>query len=197
MFKRKRKILGIFFFIAGIIVFIIITPVVIQGIYANNWATTEGTIIGQREIEQCGSSAFVPVYFYMVDNVFYESTRIDFYSVICGDTNDLLSNYPVGSHVIVHYDPKNPNSAVLNSISGIEYVYLIISSLFIGYGVSNLLPAKYYGINDDKNELKDEPQSIFEYNVSSQANDTSYCINCGANYQRSITNSYYCPKCKP
>jgi Tfp pilus assembly protein PilV len=111
---------------------------------ASSWPVTEGTITSSQ-VESWGSGAHDPIdyrpaitYQYQVGGKTYNGSQISsgatFYGGVNVDeyeqANAIVSNYPVGSIVEVHYNPNNPNNAVLETQSSlIEQVPLIIGAV--------------------------------------------------------------------
>jgi hypothetical protein len=111
---------------------------------ASNWPVTEGTITSSQVVSW-GSGGHDPIdyrpsitYQYHVGGKTYNGSQISsgatFYGGVNVDeyeqANAIVSNYPVGSMVQVHYNPNNPNNAVLETQSSlIEQVPLIIGAV--------------------------------------------------------------------
>jgi len=114
------------------------------GIASQGWPTTEGNIISSRLEEHMfkeyegdyykDTVAYIR-YQYSVNGISYSSSAVNstnapFYPARIG------SRYPVGKDVTVHYNPRNPSKAVLET--GIvlnEEAFDVISGYITGAGV--------------------------------------------------------------
>jgi len=115
-----------------------------------DWPTTEGRITAaeiDHSTDSEGDDSYTPrvTYTYNVSGRSYENYTIKF-----GETsyssertaNEILARYPVGQAVTVHFDPADPDRAVLEAgVSGGSYIVLSVGLIFVGV---SLLPPPIY-----------------------------------------------------
>jgi hypothetical protein len=116
------------------------------------WPTAEGRI-SSSEIEHStdseGDDDYTPrvSYTYQVNGLSYENFTIKFGETTYSSERtalEILARYPVGQAVSVHYDPTNPDRAVLEAgVTGGSYIVLSIGVIFVF--VSMLPPLFFLG----------------------------------------------------
>jgi len=131
------------FFLAGTILFLYDVKGLINGYLSKTWPSTSGTII-TSEISMTLISHYAhyrehytPLieYSYTVNNVVYTNNRLDLGKQISGPPQFLgriINAFPVGSEVIVYYDPEDPMSASIEpGIATSTYLHTGTGSLFL------------------------------------------------------------------
>lgn len=77
-------------------------------------------------------------YSYTVDGSEYESTRLELGSIDMGRTDEYLEDFPEGKEVTVHYNPEDPEQAVL--IAGADATFYVLITLgFLAIGLAILI----------------------------------------------------------
>ena len=141
---------GIGLVLFGGLLLIFFTQQWFMGYASLHWQTTEGKIV-TSEAFRChrrrlpdGYQAKI-VYEYTVKGVLYSSDTItfttDWFYAGCGDAEKTMSEYPLGKHVLVHYDPESPENAVLQP-GGTSFGSIGISVLMLVVGIKLLVDAK-------------------------------------------------------
>ena len=76
-------------------------------------------------------------YQYQVNGQTFNSDRLTFGSESTSESNGRkkIANYPEGSQVTVHYDPGNPNKAVLETKAGGVIYNVLLGLIFIVLGI--------------------------------------------------------------
>ena len=78
------------------------------------------------------------LYTYLIGNQNFNGSNIDLVPVSSSSysmANDTVSQYPVGSQVIVYYNPSNPSQSVLHKgldVAGIVFLIIGILGLIVG-----------------------------------------------------------------
>lgn len=84
---------------------------------SKHWPTVEGRVIKSQWIEHKGKGCPYWINFSYSYNVGHRSLIGDNFrfggECSFSDVSYITSNYPVGSEVIVHYDPENPGTSVI------------------------------------------------------------------------------------
>lgn len=129
----------------------------LEGTAAKSWPTAEGTVISayteERRSSKIGDtrrdldmSKDVVVYRYTVNNKDYKGARIGVFtdwSVTAGLRPDRLRRYPEGATPLVHYNPQNPERAVLEPGMGpdrfIPYTLLGLGGFFTMVGFASVI----------------------------------------------------------
>ncbi len=115
-----------------------------------DWPTAQGQITAseiEHSTDSDGDDVYTPhvSYTYQANGLSYENFTIKFGETSYGDEStalEVLSRYPVGQAVTVHYDPADPDRAVLEAgVSGGSYIVISIGLIFVV--VSFLPPAIY------------------------------------------------------
>ncbi|MDE1861211.1 MAG: DUF3592 domain-containing protein [Candidatus Micrarchaeota archaeon] len=129
------------------------------GYQSMNWPTAQGVVthssisIGQYCRATC-SPTYAPniTYNYSVQGVRYAGHLVSLDLVqgsvgSYGSVSSIVSQYPQGSNVAVHYNPSSPAEAVLATGISIESLaMLVIGIILTAVGVYSLfLPRKYSG----------------------------------------------------
>lgn len=142
---------------AGAIIFAYGLWNVYWGYESKNWPTTTGTIIISRisgSTRIIGRKAFIR-YDYHVDNNRYTSQLVS-YTWKCVDyagAIEILREFPQDKQVIVHYNPQDPNDAVLRTeISGRISWLFFFSTLTMLIGIRGLQWQKYKNANNPEIE---------------------------------------------
>jgi len=114
------------------------------------WPTAEGRVTSS-EIEHStdseGDDDYTPrvSYTYQVNGLSYENFTIKFGETTYSSERtalEILARYPIGAAVTVHYDPSNPDRAVLEAgVSGGSYIVLSVGLIFV---VVSLLPPPFF-----------------------------------------------------
>ncbi|HUF38024.1 MAG TPA: DUF3592 domain-containing protein [Anaerolineales bacterium] len=115
-----------------------------------DWPTVEGRITAS-EVEHSsdaeGGDSYTPhvTYTYQVNGRSYENFTIKFGETSYGSERtalEILARYPVGQAVRVHYDPTNPDRAVLEAgVSGGSYIVLSVGLIFVAV---SLIPPPFF-----------------------------------------------------
>lgn len=122
-----------------------------------NWPTAQGRILSSEKTYVTTSTTSSPSssailgrtdrkswtsyrpsisYSYTVDGSEYESTRLELGSIDMGRTDEYLQEFAEGKEVTVHYNPDDPEQAVL--IAGADatfYVLMFVGLLAIGLAI--------------------------------------------------------------
>jgi len=140
---NRNRMWALIFFLAGAALVFYGVGLVRDARACANWPTVQGRVLSaeaQVVSRQKDKSTYAPnvSYRYEVDSKDYESSRLTIvprnYSSR-QSVNEILTGYPVGGTVLVHYDPKNPANCMLDtSTTGSEWAYPIGGALMIGVG---------------------------------------------------------------
>jgi hypothetical protein len=97
----------------------------VQGLISRTWPTTSGVITRSRitaTTDSDGDSHYTVevAYEYVVDDVAYRGDRVSYGGVFLNfrtlsAAEQTMSEYPQGRQVVVSYDPRNPQRAVLST----------------------------------------------------------------------------------
>lgn len=112
---------------------------------ARSWAVVPGVVesveVIKSESEDSSEQTFEPVvtYSYDVAGAHYFADRVDLRDPVkhqAVSAQEVTMNYRKGQKVTVHYDPKNPRSAILEPGASVEnWVYVGFGSLLTILGV--------------------------------------------------------------
>ncbi|MDA2913844.1 DUF3592 domain-containing protein [Acidobacteriia bacterium AH_259_A11_L15] len=102
-----------------------------------NWPVTEGKVISSGLNWQGGN--FIPevTYEYVVDGVAHKGETISFqlegHALPKRSAGEIVSRYPEGKTVLVHFDPRNPQLAVLEAGASKLYLarYFVFAMIFL------------------------------------------------------------------
>lgn len=90
---------------------------IVKQINSSSWPTIEAEVISTDGMDKGEIE-----YQYVVNDRVYHSKRLAFFYVELNERNperalarSIARRYPVGSTIIIHYDPDNPESAVLGA----------------------------------------------------------------------------------
>ncbi|MBK7896985.1 MAG: DUF3592 domain-containing protein [Candidatus Promineifilaceae bacterium] len=104
---------------------------------SESWPTTDGEILSSSvrvDRDEDGTSYFGDVTFrYLVDDFSYTSDNVSFgqYGGDRDHAEAIVARYPAGSGVTVHYDPADPETAVLEpGVTWSSYMLLAMGALF-------------------------------------------------------------------
>jgi hypothetical protein len=82
------------------------------------------------------------IYEYSVNGVLYSSKKItyanDLFIETCGDAQEVMTQYPLGKAVLVHYSPKNPKISVLRP-GGTSFISIGFSMILLILGAKSLM----------------------------------------------------------
>jgi hypothetical protein len=141
--RGLKLFLGIFI-IVGAIVIGCGAYTLIRSLRCEHWPTTDGVVQSAQMARHEGDadhgdtySADVS-YSYQVAGVNYDGNRLAFGSVSSSSSyaQGILNHYPVGQKVSVHYDPANPELAVLETgIHGGTWVCFGVGTVFLLAGI--------------------------------------------------------------
>ena len=128
----------IVFFAAGIGISIWGWSVLQNARVSETWPTTDGEILTSNvriDNDDDGTSYFGDVTFrYVVDDVVYTSDSVSFGqygSSNRGHAEEIVARYPTGNGVTVHYDPADPETAVLEpGVTWSSYFILAMGAVF-------------------------------------------------------------------
>lgn len=106
---------------------------------SESWPATDGEILSSTirvDTDEDGTSYFGDVTFrYFVDDVAYTSDNVSFGQYGSSDRDhaeEIVARYPAGSGATVHYDPAEPETAVLEpGVTWSSYMLLGMGVLFI------------------------------------------------------------------
>jgi hypothetical protein len=138
---------GVLFILVGGVFLIIALVSRSKAKTAQGWPTVTGTIISSQVQEHADfdadagstSTSYLPFvqYTYTVNGVPYTGARIGFGANQFDRKTALrkAEQYPAGCATPVHYDPANPQSAVLEAKAAASKVFLIIGLVFVVFGV--------------------------------------------------------------
>lgn len=150
MAAKSNPLVGLLITVIGIGFAIWGVLVVIEAHSAANWPTVEGTIINSTLEHRVNTTSSGKgkwyyeariKYGYSVDGVGYESKRVDFKSASYQYKSEVIPStivrrYPANKTVAVHYNPKDPKKAVLETaITFMTYIGLLIGAFLTGLGV--------------------------------------------------------------
>ncbi|MCA9918240.1 MAG: DUF3592 domain-containing protein [Anaerolineales bacterium] len=132
-------LLMLIFFAAGIGISIWGWSVLQNARVSESWPVTDGEILTSNvriDNDDDGTSYFGDVTFrYAVDDVVYTSDTVSFGqygSSNRGHAEEIVTKYPAGNGVTVHYDPADPGTAVLEpGVTGSSYFMLAFGAVFI------------------------------------------------------------------
>jgi hypothetical protein len=117
---------------------------------ARGWAETAGRIVKstvehyQQRVGGARSGTLVTFYEAVVEYSYqangrdHHSTQLSFGGKAAGSqalAEAKAARYPVGSQVMVHYDPKNPSNAVLDLKVALAVPFLVVAIVFFGLAV--------------------------------------------------------------
>ena len=104
---------------------------------SESWPATDGEILSsvvREDTDEDGTSYFGDVtYRYFVADVAYTSDSVSFgqYGGERDHAEEIVARYPAGSGVTVHYDPADPETAVLEpGVTWSSYFMLAMGALF-------------------------------------------------------------------
>ncbi|MCA9954172.1 MAG: DUF3592 domain-containing protein [Anaerolineales bacterium] len=104
---------------------------------SESWPATDGEILSsvvREDTDEDGTSYFGDVtYRYFVADVAYTSDNVSFgqYGGERDHAEEIVARYPAGSGVTVHYDPADPETAVLEpGVTWSSYFMLAMGALF-------------------------------------------------------------------
>lgn len=126
------------FFAAGIGVSIWGWSVLQNARISDSWPTTDGEILSSNvrvDNDDDGTSYFGDVTFqYFVDDIPYTSDNVSFGQYGSSDRDhaaSIVARYPAGEGVTVHYDPADPETAVLEpGVTWSSYFLLAMGGVF-------------------------------------------------------------------
>ena len=115
----------------------------IKSIRTNDWPVTEGVIQSARQKEHSdndGSSTYSAevTYTYQIAGISYTGDKIAIgqMSSSAAYAQSVLSRYPVGQKVSVHYSPTDPAQAVLETgIHGGTWICFAVGTVFALFGI--------------------------------------------------------------
>lgn len=112
---------------------------------AKAWPTTTGRVITSEVKSQGSTRMYKPAvqYGYTVGGKNYLSSHVSFAEYSSSHPSraqSIISKYPVGATILVHYQPQNPDLAVLDpgDMGGI-YIPFVIGSFFMLFSVVGLI----------------------------------------------------------
>lgn len=121
----------------------ILFNMILKSMKSQNWLTETGTIIQSNLKEKAGKNQtlFTPevLYEYRVGSRTLKSTRVSFAPTVWQSSpsyaNKVLGTYPVGSRVLVRYDPSAPEDSVLETnLKSSAFIMLLAPLFFAGMG---------------------------------------------------------------
>jgi hypothetical protein len=129
-------------YVPGMIIFVVSSFVtvscawdLIDGLRSRGWPTVRGRILGHGfslgATKHPGDDSVVFAYEYTVGGVEYRGARFDYAGRNrVAESAELMETYFPGRRVMVHYDPKRPDRAVLQPGIGVWTVFpLLVSSV--------------------------------------------------------------------
>lgn len=130
----KTLLFAVIFFVSGLMAYLYITKPIAEDAEASKaWPTVEG-VITHAELDKSRNhdrkemySADIK-YNYVVDGKQYSSSVVsaaDSKTSMKNSVKMTLRKYAEGKKVVVHYDPEFPNSAVLETGTGLLYGLLL------------------------------------------------------------------------
>jgi len=142
--KRDTRAFCGLFMVIGVIAIGCGAWTFLRSLRCEHWPTTEGVVEAAEIGVQSGSdsdsgdtySANVS-YNYQVAGIRYEGTRLAFGAMSASSdyAQGILSRYPVGKKVLVHYAPDHPELAVLETgIHGGTWIGLGVGTVFVLFG---------------------------------------------------------------
>ena len=150
-FPEKAFLPGMAFFIlGGLMMLAMLWASRRQATEASGWPQTSGRIVAstvENYRQRVGGARtgtlvtfYQPVveYAYRVADHDYHSTQLSFGGKAAGSqeiAEAKAARYPLGSEVVVHYDPKNPSNAVLDLKVAYGVPLLVIAVVFLGLAV--------------------------------------------------------------
>jgi len=150
-FPEKAFLPGVAFFsLGGIMVLALLWGARRQVAEASGWPQTAGHIVsskvehyrqrvgGARTGSLVTFYEAVVEYDYSVSGRTYHSTRLSFGGKTAGSQQSAeaaAARYPEGSQVMVHYDPKNPSSAVLDVRIAQGVMWIVVAIAFFGLAI--------------------------------------------------------------
>ncbi|MDZ4159231.1 MAG: DUF3592 domain-containing protein [Anaerolineaceae bacterium] len=114
---------------------------------SQTWPTTQGTVLSATMVESKSydhersipRTIFKPVveYSYQVSGVEFNGNRIAFGATSYNYTKakEILSRYPAGGAVTVHYNPEDASDAALETKSFGGTAFLVVGLVFLAIGV--------------------------------------------------------------
>lgn len=151
--RGRRKYLGWGFVLAiGVAILTLGVSTLLRSADTANWPTTNGVVINSTyEKQVAGSNNHYPdgyiywprvTYEYEVSGRTYSSSRISTadWSMSYGAVQQVLSQYTIGTKIKAHYDPNDPNEAVLQTSVGTNtYIPTILGLGFTIIGVVGIV----------------------------------------------------------
>ena len=191
--KMKIDIWHIIVLIIGLILIIIPAYTIQKCIASGNWPTTEGEIIKSEWDEIYTNQADIE-YEYWVDEKRYVGNRVSYrwmdspnlHSDDNGYYERLLEKYPYGKNVTVHYNPDNPDEAVLETNPSWFMWFLVIVGISLCAIV--FLPIHKL-VHRNKKEIKSTPIKLV-------ISPNEVCPNCNTTFPIKNPESIECPDCK-
>ncbi len=130
----------------AIIVFGVLISDIPKMVISQGWPSTDGTILyhkfwGQKEKQLDGSyytnTEVYIRYQYTVNDISYSSLTINsIHNIFNRYPASYASRYPVGTDVIVYYNPKSPSKAVLEpGFVNVGQAFDVICYLVFGFGI--------------------------------------------------------------
>ena len=127
------------FLAAGIGISILGWSVLQNARISESWPVTDGEIISSNvrvDTDDDGTSYYGDVTFrYVVNDVVYTSDNVSFGQYGSSDRDlaeSIVSRYPAGNGVTVHYDPAAPETAVLEpGVTWSSYLMLVFGAIFV------------------------------------------------------------------
>ena len=142
IYSINSSIGRIIFIIIGLVFSITAIVNIVRGFSSKNWPTVQGKIISsdiqiQRDIRQTNYSPAI-LFEYFINGAKYFSNKLSF----SGTSSRLISiqralvKYPVGTEVLVYYNPQKPQIAVLEpsvTFSAIIFLLVGITLTIVGF----------------------------------------------------------------
>lgn len=147
MGRTISLLLGVIFIFVGFLVaYLLGLPQIEQAKASNNWPTTSGVVLKSKvtthRSNNSSSSTYAAdvTYQYQIEGHNYEGSTVWFGSDISTSNRSLaqetVKKYPVAKQVVVYYDAKNPQAAVLEpGVFKTTYFYYLFGWLFLGSGI--------------------------------------------------------------
>lgn len=137
--------LGLVFFIIGLFIFPMALHTILKERLNGSWPTTSGRVtqssVTEGWNERQGGTRYEPqvAYEYQVDGKTYKTGRISARRIpgyqVSEDAEEVAAKYRVGASPAVHYDPRDPAIAVLESgVGGEDPVVLGIGGCCLVFG---------------------------------------------------------------
>jgi hypothetical protein len=136
------------FSLAGLTLIVTAAVQTLRAALSGRWPTAEGTIISAqvqtRRTRKRGTvhRPFVK-YQYQVDGESYTANTLSYgnwYTTIGRSSADeKVKQYPAGSAVQVHYNPRKPAEAILESKSGVAWMLFAMGTVFFLVGIAAAL----------------------------------------------------------